>query len=153
MDLLIDRRWKKETYTISNLYVNGEFFCNTLEDTDRGLSSDMSLDDIKNKKNYGETAIPTGRYRITLGIKSPKYSKVEKYKKIDGYLPRLIDVPGYSGILIHIGNYPKDTNGCILVGKNTVKGAVMYSTKYFWELYYKLKEAEDNGEEIWITII
>lgn len=153
MDLLIDRRWKKETYTISNLYVNGEFFCNTLEDTDRGLSSDMSLDDIKNKKKYGETAIPTGRYRITLGIKSPKYSKVEKYKKIGGYLPRLIDVPGYSGILIHIGNYPKDTNGCILVGKNTVKGAVMYSTKYFWELYYKLKEAEDNGEEIWITII
>ena len=152
MELVLDRKYKLEKYSIGKLYVDGQYLCDTLEDTDRGLTSDMSLNDIKEKKKYGETAIPLGKYRITLSIKSPKYSKDSKYNRCKGYLPRILDVPGYDGILIHIGNYPKDTYGCVLVGKNTVKGAVMNSTKYFWELYSKLKEADDKGEEIWITI-
>ena len=63
MEVLIDRAWKKDGYTISRLYVNGELFgCNTLEDTDRGLIKDMQIEEIKNKKVYGKTAIPSGSY-------------------------------------------------------------------------------------------
>ena len=86
---------------------------------------------------------------------SPKYNQ-DKYKKqygsINGKLPRLLNVPGFEGILIHIGNYPKDTEGCLLVGKNTQKGAVMNSTETFNKLYPILKKAFDEGEEIKITI-
>ena len=63
MEVLIDRAWKKDDYTISRLYVNGKLFgCNTLEDTDRGLNQEMDLNEIKNEKVYGQTAIPSGSY-------------------------------------------------------------------------------------------
>ena len=112
----------------------------------------MNEDWIREKKVYGQTAIPFGRYRITMKVKSNKYSVKKQYKKCGGYLPRLIDVPGWEGVLIHIGNYPEDTLGCILVGYNEIKGAVVNSTKAFWGLYEQLKEADDLGEKIWITI-
>lgn len=149
MKLLLDRKWKKDGYVIGNLYVDGEFFCNTLEDTDRGLDSKMSLAEISKRKIAGKTAIPTGVYRVTLSVKSRKFASKPAYKFCKGYLPRLISVPGYEGVLIHIGNYPSDTDGCILVGKNTVKGAVMQSTKTFTDLYEKLQTYKGS---IWITI-
>ena len=152
MELTLHRKWRKNGYSIGNLYIDGKFVCNTLEDTDRDLFQGMDIKWIQEKKVYGETAIPFGRYRITMKVQSPKYSKREKYKKIKGYLPRLIGVPGFDGILMHIGNYPRDTEGCILVGENTVKGAVMNSTQTFWKLYDILKTADARGEEIWLTI-
>ena len=152
MELTLNRKYRLSGYTIGKLYVNGDYWCDTLEDTDRNLYQGMGTEWIRQKKVPGETAIPYGRYRITLKVQSPKYSKKKSYDKIKGYLPRLLEVPGYQGILIHIGNYPKDTDGCILVGKNTKKGAVMESTKTFWSLYDVLKAADDRGEEIWITI-
>lgn len=152
MELTLDRRWKKDKYTIGNLYINGEWFCNTVEDKDRGLSQDMSLEDIKKKKVYSETAIPTGKYRISMKRKSPKYSQKKQYEKCGGYVPYLRDVPGYSGILIHIGNWPTESAGCILVGENKVRGGVVNSTTWFWKLYDILKAADERNEEIWITI-
>lgn len=152
MELILERRWKKDTYTIGRLYVNGAFFCNTLEDKDRGLTQNMSKEEIKAKKVPGETAIPKGRYRISMRIKSPKYSTKKQYEKCQGYLPRLKDVPGYTGILIHIGNFAKDSAGCILVGENKVKGGVVNSITWFWKLYDILKAADERKEEIWITI-
>lgn len=154
MDLLLKRIYKGPKYTIGHLYINGQYFCDTLEDIDRGLHSDMKLSEINRIKVAGKTAIPTGTYYITLGIQSPKFSD-KKYEKqygfCKGYLPRLINVKGYQGILIHIGNSDTDTDGCILVGSNTVKGKVTNSTATFRKLYKILQEIEDN-ESIQITI-
>lgn len=152
MELTLHRKWKKDGYSIGILYVDGVRFCDTLEDTDRGLDQSMTTKEIEEKKVYGETAIPYGRYEITMKVQSPKYKAYKQYQKCKGYLPRLKNVKGYSGVLIHIGNWPKDSAGCILVGKNEVKGAVVNSTYWFWKLYDILKAASDKGEKIWITI-
>lgn len=147
IDILLERVARKEEYTIGKLYINGQYFCDTLEDTDRGLRDEMSVDEILNIKIAGKTAIPTGTYYVTLGVKSAKFS-TEKYKKqygfCNGYLPRLLNVKGYSGVLIHIGNEPKDTDGCLLVGFNKAKGKVLNSTETFKKLYKILNTAKGD---------
>ena len=152
LELLLDRKWKKSDYTIGRLFVDGEYFSNTLEDTDRGLTSEMTAEQIRKIKIQSKTAIPTGRYKITLSVQSPKYKDRKQYAFCKGYLPRLQGVKGYAGILIHCGNFAKDTDGCILVGENKVKGAVCNSTMWFQRLYKILEEADKAGREIWITI-
>lgn len=149
MELELKRIARRETYTIGRLYVDGVRFCDTLEDTDRGLRQDMAVTVLRAKKRKGITAIPTGRYMVTLKVKSPKYSLRKQYDFCGGYVPRLVNVPAYEGVLIHIGNYPKDTEGCILVGKNTKVGAVLESAATFQKLYAILKEVK---EPIYITI-
>ena len=152
MELTLERKWRKDTYTIGILYINGKRFCETCEDQDRNLYQGMGVDEIQRRKVYGETAIPYGRYRISMRRKSPKYSKKKQYEKCDGYVPYVRDVPGFSAILIHIGNTAKDSCGCILVGENKVKGQVVNSTATFWKLYDILKEADMRNEEIWLSV-
>ena len=154
MEILVDRKWKKDTYTIGSLYINGEFFSNTLEDKDRGLASDMPLEQLKKIKKSGVTAIPTGTYKVNMNTVSPRFSKNTWYVQNchRGKVPRLEDVPGFSGVLIHVGNTAADTDGCILIGKNDVKGKVTKSKDYFLKLYNTLYEAFKNNEEITITI-
>lgn len=155
MKLELKRVYKGNDYTIGKLYIDGEYFCDTIEDCDRGLTQDMSLEEINKIKVYGKTAIPTGTYKITLSVKSNKYSNFKKYKwaKIcDGYIPRLLDVPGYEGILIHVGNKAEDSSGCILVGQNKIKGQVINSTITFNKLYDILKKAYEDKEDITNTI-
>ena len=149
MEIVLKRLYKKDEYTIGKLYINGEYFCDTLEDKVRDLNKDGDLNDEGEGKVYGKTAIPYGRYKVVTNILSPKYAKRSSYIWCGGYLPRLINVPAYDGVLIHIGNYPKDTEGCILVGKNTKVGAVLESTTTFKALYEKLKSTK---EDIYITI-
>lgn len=149
MELKLKRIAKRETYTIGRLYVDGERFCDTIEDKDRGLRQDLPLCVNQKRKVMNETAIPVGRYRVTLGIKSPRLSKNRKYDFCDGYVPRLINVPAFDGILIHIGNTAKDSAGCILVGENKEVGKVLNSTQTFHRLYDVLKAAK---EDIYITI-
>ena len=154
MRLRLDRKYKKNTYTIGNLYVDGVWFCNTCEDKDRGLKQSDLLWSIKRKKVAKETAIPTGTYRITLDVVSAKYSAVRWYKELcGGRVPRLLNVPGFDGILIHVGNTALDSEGCILVGKNTKKGMVTSSRDTFAALYAKLKEAWERNESITIEIV
>lgn len=153
MELSINRKYKKDLYCIGELSINGEFFCHTLEDKDRGLTSSMSEEEIKAKKVYGETAIPTGTYKIDMDTVSPKYSKRIFYKTTcKGKVPRLVSVKGFSGILIHTGNTQQDTAGCILVGVNDVKGKVTQSKATFTVLYQRMLDARNRGEEITITI-
>lgn len=152
LELILERKWKKPDYTIGRLFVDGEFFSNTLEDTDRGLTSEMTAEQIRKIKIKAKTAIPTGRYKITLSVQSPRFKDKKAYAFCKGYLPRLQAVKGYAGICIHIGNFAKDTEGCILVGENKVKGAVVNSTVWFKKLYDILKKADEAGREIWITI-
>lgn len=153
LELLLDRKYKNETYTIGNLYVDEEWFCNTLEDKDRGLSQIMPLEEIKETKVYGETAIPTGRYEVRMDIVSPKYNGVKWYKdNFGGRMPRLENVKGFSGILIHSGNTALDSNGCILVGLNKAKGKVLDSRATFQKLWKVLEKARKAGKTIYLTV-
>ena len=152
MKLKIDRVARKPGYTIGKMYIDGVYLCDTLEDADRGLRQDMPLDELRRRKVSGATAIPAGTYTVRMDVVSPKYSQREAYRSIGGRLPRLENVPGYEGVLIHIGNYPEDTEGCILVGRNKQVGAVIDSTKTFWELHAKLAAAAGDDDEITLEI-
>lgn len=141
MNIILNRIAKKAKYTIGKLYINDQYFCDTLEDTDRGLTQSMTEQQIGSKKVYGETAIPTGTYRIIIS-----YSN--KFKK---QMPLLLNVPGFAGIRIHSGNTEKDSLGCILVGKNKAIGKVLESRDTYSKLFSILQEA-NKKETIKITI-
>lgn len=141
MELTLKRIARRDTYTIGKLFIDGVYFCDTLEDKDRGLKQSLPASVNRAKKVKGATAIPTGRYQVTLKIRSQRFSQKKQYEFCDGYLPRLINVPAFDGILIHIGNTNKDTEGCILVGRNTKVGKVLESAATFRAFYAKLKEA------------
>ena len=152
MELTIERRWKKTGYTIGVLLVNGERFCETLEDTDRGLSSEMPVGKINQLKLYGITAIPRGRYRVVLSV-SPKFKTKTWGKKYGGLVPELLNVKGYDGVRIHPGSNANSTSGCPLVGRNKVVGGLVDSQKTYYALMDNyLMPAHKAGEEISITI-
>ena len=154
MKLRLERRWPKQTYTIGILFIDGLRFCETLEDKDRGLKQTDSLSYIKSRKVYQETAIPKGTYKVAMNITSPKYSAVAWYWQLcQGKMPRLLNVPGFDGILIHPGSDALSTRGCILCGKNTVVGKLTESKATFEKLYKKMKAASDKGEKITIEIV
>ena len=148
MEILVERKWKKDNYTIGNLYINGKWFSNTLEDKDRGLKDSMSLTEIKTLKKPRITAIPTGTYEITLNIVSPKFSKYPFYNSINGgRVPRLLNVKGFEGILIHVMDGPKGANlseGCIGIGRNLIKGGLLQGKEYYKKLYDILKNSKDK---------
>lgn len=153
MEIVIDRKYKKQSYTIGKLFINGQFFSNTLEDADRGLDDSMPLSKILELKKPSITAIPKGTYKITLDVISPRFSSQPFYKEVcNGKLPRLLNVKGFEGVLIHCGNTAQDSSGCILVGTNSEKGKVCNSKDTFKKLYNILKEANNKGEEIIIKI-
>ena len=152
MELELRRIARRDTYTIGRLSIDGQYFCDTIEDRDRGLRQDLPTSVNQAKKIRGQTAIPVGRYRVSLGVKSPKYSKKKQYAACNGYLPRLINVPAFDGILIHIGNTAADSEGCILVGRNKKVGMVLESATTFWQLYDRLQTADRKGEQIYITV-
>lgn len=143
MRILLQRHALKAGYTIGRMEINGRYFCDTLEDTDRGLRESMTEDEIAALKVKGATAIPTGTYRIDMQTRSPRFGRV---------LPRLVSVKGYAGVLIHSGNTAADTEGCILVGENRERGKVLNSRATLEHLLVFLREAQAEGEEIELTI-
>ena len=128
----------KETYTIGKLYVDGNYFSDTVEDKDRGLDDSMTVDEIKKKKVYGETAIPYGTYKVSITYSS-------RFKK---NLPLVEGVKGFEGIRIHSGNTAKDSLGCIIVGKNKKVGMVLDSRTTM----EKLMKVLNTKEKIWLII-
>lgn len=143
MKLTIKRTIIRNSYTLGKLYVDGVYFCDTLEDKDRGLTQNMSVEQIKSIKVPGETAIPKGTYKVTLDVISPKFSKYPFYMQTcGGKLPRLIDVKGYDGVLIHVADGPKRDSlvqGCIGIGNLSAEEYLMNGKKVFAELYNKMK--------------
>ena len=144
MKLLLKRKFKGPQYTIGDLYVDGIFFCNTLEDTVRILpllcpDTPQGIKCRCKEKVYAKTAIPAGVYKISMRY-SPRFKRV---------LPCLLDVSHFLGILIHSGNDAEDTEGCILVGKNTVKGKVLESRA----TSNRLNEILSNAKDIEIEIV
>lgn len=147
MRIRVERKYRTALYTIGKLYINGVYFCDTLEDVDRKLYDSMSTAQILNAKVKGGTCIPYGSYILTLNVVSPKYSNFSKYpwaKVANGKIPRVLGVKGFDGILIHPGNTHKDTEGCLLVGYNKVKGQVIESQATWKKLYEKLKGAKET---------
>lgn len=143
MKLRLERKYKKERYTIGKLYINGKPFCETLEDKDRGLKKEMPEEQLRKMKVKGETAIPSGTYNVIITY-SPKYKKP---------MPLLLGVPAYEGVRIHSGNTHKDTEGCILVGENKEVGKVLNSRYTFNKLFTKLQAAIDRGETVTLDIV
>ena len=133
MKLRLDRIFLKPDYTIGKLYIDEEYFCDTLEDTYRNLSN-LSQE----SKVYGSTAIPNGLYKIILSIS-------KRFKKI---LPEILDVPNFDGIRIHSGNTAKDTEGCILVGRNKFRGMLIESRITLDSLMNKLQDQDDITIEV-----
>lgn len=135
MKLKVERLWKKPGYTVGRLYVDGKFFCNTLEDTVRDLN--------RERKIPGKTAIPYGEYKVVFNW-SPKFGR---------NLPRLLNVPAFEGILIHPVNTADDSSGCILVGKNTEVGRLTESRYTSDKLNVLVEDAQRKGESITIEIV
>lgn len=141
MELTLVRTQKTSISTISTLEVDGVHECFIIEDADRGLTDEMTLERIMEIKIHGKTAIPTGRYKIVLTY-SPRFKKI---------LPELLNVIGFAGIRIHVGNYPKDTEGCLLPGTLPTVDCVLHSKKAFLSLFNKIKKAS-NFNSTYITI-
>ena len=143
MKIDLHRKYRKNGYSIGILSVNGQRICETLEDTDRGLMTDaMPVEEIKKQKIPGETAIPVGTYQVT-------YTYSPRFKKM---LPLLLHVPAFDGIRIHSGNRAKDTEGCILCGRNTEAGTVTNSRYWTGKVITMIEKAIKNKEEVTITI-
>ncbi len=154
MELLVKRTYRGPKYTIGHLYINGKYFCDTLEDVDRGLNINMPLTQIMSIKVKGKTCIPYGTYIITMNVVSHKYSNYSKYPYasfVMGKMPRLLNVPGFDGILIHPGTNEKDTEGCLIVGENKVKGKLINSQVTWKKLCTLLLDANKKKEIIKIT--
>jgi hypothetical protein len=153
MEILVYRKWKKPDYTVGRMSIDGTLICNTMEDVDRGLDDGMQDWMIRIKKIPNVTAIPTGRYKVDMDTVSPKFSKYPFYMEVcKGKLPRIKNVKGFDGILIHCGVDHSNSSGCILVGMNKQKGKLTDSKETFKTVYALMKEAHDRGETIYITI-
>ena len=143
MKLTVKRTTSRSSYTLGELYIDGQFFCSTLEDLDRGLTQDMPLNLIKSLKIPGKTAIPKGTYKVTLDVVSPKFSKYPFYMKVcEGKLPRLIDVKGYEGVLIHVADGIKRDallQGCIGIGNLSSEEYLINGKQVFTEFYNRIK--------------
>lgn len=152
LNLHSERRYFKNTYCISRLFVEGMEFSDILEDKDRGLTQDMSTAEIYKKKVYGGTAIPYGRYEIRL-TKSPKFSNRDWAKEFEGLVPELIDVPGFVSIRMHPGTTSNDTEGCLLPGMNKQVGKVLESRQAYHDLMkYYLYPSHKAGQKMYINI-
>jgi len=147
MELILKRIAKRKTYTIGRLYIREQvmdeylpgyedhYFCDTLEPTWRDYTNGAY-------KVKGRSAIPEGHYAVVISY-SPKF---------EAWLPILLGVPKFEGIRIHAGNTAKDTEGCILVGKNKLVGQVVDSRIWLHRLKQKIVEAKDRDEAVWITV-
>lgn len=150
MKLTLRRIAKRPTYTIGKLYIDGVYYCDTIEDRDRNLDQSMELEVIKQIKVQHETAIPVGTYAVSMNIISPSYSKKKSFSWTGGVMPRLLNVPGWTGVLIHPGNTADDSSGCIIVGQNLQVGKVLNSQKTFKPLWQQMYARRNEG--ITITI-
>ena len=139
MEIIVKRIALKDKYTIGRMTIDGEYFCDVLEDKVIDLDKSGKFDG-KEKKVYGESAVPYGKYKVTLTL-SPRFKR---------FLPEIHNVPHFTGIRIHSGNFASDSHGCLLVGENKEVGKVLNSRYWEKQLVAKMKGYAD---EITIEII
>jgi hypothetical protein len=142
MEIILTPFIKTNKSTTSELTIAGNpFKCFVLEDVDRGLKQTESLESIKLRKKFAETAIPAGKYEVVINF-SNRFQK---------FLPQLLNVPGFEGIRIHPGNAPADTEGCLLPGMEHGANTVIKSMIAFNKLMNIIMPAAKK-EKIFITI-
>lgn len=141
MKLELKRIALKPNYTIGKLFINGTYYCDTIEDKVIDLNKNGKFDDGLTKVMH-QTAIPYGTFKVVVNH-SPKFNRE---------LPRLLDVPYFEGILIHNGSDQNSSSGCIIVGENKTVGKVTNSTFYMNNLTARIKDVQNKGETTTITI-
>lgn len=155
LNIVVERKWNKRelNYCVGNIYLNGRKVCNSMEPADWGLKSSMSVEEIKAIKashTDAPIAIPIGTYRVVLDIVSPKYKNVPFYNNLcnGGRVPRLFNVKGFDGVLIHAGSIAgkygqTDTLACLLPGDNIKTGMVLNSRIRFEQIYKEMLKYKD----------
>ena len=141
MELQIKSRKSGKTSTISELYLDGKYFCLTLEDVVREVPGQP----VETWKVPKATAIPSGRYRV-------QYTWSNRFGK---KMLQLMNVPGYTGIRIHPGNFHTDTEGCVMPGTAVAPGgeAITGSVKAYDRLLPVVLAALERGEEVWCEVV
>lgn len=152
LELSLVRREFGDTYTGGQFQVEGMIFGDSLEPKSRHLSKDMPLSEIKARKVYGKTAIPTGRYKLELRV-SPSLKDRPYAKAYGGKFPYLVGVPGWKDTMIHPFNLASQSKGCIGIGEkfqpgNIIKAAEGYTT--LMDIY--LMPAFNRNQEVYLTI-
>ena len=138
MDIELKRFRQDAVCTIGVMTIGEGLPLYTLEDVVREVSGKP----VESWKVFGKTAIPRGRYRVTI-------TPSQRFKRD---MPLLNDVPGFAGVRIHPGNTAADTEGCILVGLGLAADAITQSRDAFNRLFPMIQGAIARGEEVWITI-
>lgn len=156
MEIKVTRHSLRDTYTVGRMEIDGQRFCDTLEDVSRKVESSMPFVSTGNSvgywmakdghridKVYGKTAIPTGTYKVSVAY----------WSKFKVNVPYVHDVPGFKGILIHNGSTAANTEGCVLVGENYAKGQLRNGKKYMVELTQRVQAAIKAGKKVRLTIV
>lgn len=156
MKIKVERKSRKGTYTIGKVYIDGKYFCDSLEDTDRGVTQVMHFNSTGGAngywvnedggiitKVYGKTAIPTGVYDAC-GYWWAKYKC---------YVVMLLRVPGFTGILMHNGMTADHTEGCVLLGKNNIVGRLDGNRMYMDALASRMLACERIGERVTVEVV
>lgn len=152
LELLVERNTYGSDYTMGQFFVDGMPFGDTIEPFCRHLSNSMPLSEIKEKKVYGKTCIPTGRYKVTWAY-STRLGGRSYAKKYNGKFPLLNNVPNWSGVLIHPFNKGTESLGCIAVGERWKDGYIINATKGYQDLMdFYLVPAFQRGQDVYITI-
>ena len=121
--------------TFGDLYLDGVWFCHTLEDCDRHL-------EVDGVKVPGKTAIPLGTYGVTIDL-STRFQKL---------MLHVLNVPQFDGIRIHAGNTIFDTEGCILLGEDVDGDTLVHSRAAVNALQYEVQQALDRAEAVMLII-
>ena len=144
MEIVVDRIYSNEDVTISRIYIDGNYFHM------HGLE-----DEYRDKKVPGETRIPAGTYELGLRTVGGFHNRYRsKFRGIHRGMLHVLNVPNFKYILIHVGNYDRDTDGCLLLGKADFKaGTVWQSKKSYLRFYAKVIPAVLSGRRVTITYI
>lgn len=158
MKIKVERKARKATYTVGKVYIDGKYFCDSLEDTDRGITQAMpftptpsgsvngywtTADGKRIDKVYGKTAIPTGLYDVCSYY----------WPKFGCYVVQLLRVGGFTGILLHNGMTADNSEGCVLLGKNNAVGRLDGNRIYMDALAARVMACEKRGEKVQIEIV
>lgn len=156
MKIQVKRTARKGAYTVGKVSIDGKYFCDSLEDTDRGATQVMPFTPTGGAKGYwttpdggiiekvyGRTAIPTGLYDACSYF----------WPKFRCYVVQLLRVPGFTGILMHNGMTADHSEGCVLLGKNNLVGRLDGNRLYMDALAARVMAAEKMGEKIQVEVV